>query len=36
MAKGQVEGVSKVRIQQVQNGKIAEVGSYPLHDIYQK
>ncbi len=34
--KGQVEGVSKVRIQQVQNGKIAEVGSFPLHDIYQK
>jgi hypothetical protein len=35
-AKGSTEGVSKVRVQQVQNGQIAEVGSYPLHDIYTK
>jgi hypothetical protein len=32
---GQVCGVSKVRIQQVQNGKIVEVGSAPLHNIYK-
>jgi ABC-type branched-subunit amino acid transport system substrate-binding protein len=31
----QVCGVSKVRIQQVQNGKIVEVGSAPLHNIYK-
>ena len=28
-------GVSTVRIQQVQNGKIVEVGSAPLHNIYK-
>lgn len=32
---GKVEGVGKVRIQQVQAGKIVEVGSAPLHDIYK-
>jgi hypothetical protein len=31
-----VQGVDQVRIQQVQAGKIAELGSYPLHDIYTK
>jgi hypothetical protein len=35
-AKGSTEGITKVRVQQVQNGAIAEVGSYPLHDIYTK
>jgi hypothetical protein len=33
---GDVEGVDHVRLQQVQAGKIAEIGSYPLRDIYQK
>jgi len=30
------EGVTKVRLQQVQNGAIAEIGSFPLKDIYKK
>lgn len=32
---GQVEGVNQVRIQQDQNGKIIEVGTYPLRHIYK-
>lgn len=32
---GDVEGVDMVRIQQVQNGIIVEVGSYPLRHIYK-
>ncbi len=32
---GDVEGVDMVRIQQVQDGKIVEVGSYPLRHIYK-
>jgi hypothetical protein len=32
---GDVEGVDKVRIQQVQGGKIVELGSYPLRHIYK-
>jgi hypothetical protein len=31
-----VQGVDQVRIQQVQAGKIVEIGSYPLRDIYKK
>jgi hypothetical protein len=30
-----VEGVDSVRIQQVQGGKIVELGSYPLRHIYK-
>jgi Periplasmic binding protein len=33
---GDVEGVDKVRIQQVQGGKIVEMGSFPLRGIYKK
>jgi hypothetical protein len=33
---GDVEGVDKVRLQQVQNGKIVEIGSFPLRGIYTK
>jgi hypothetical protein len=32
---GDVEGVDQVRLQQVQNGKIVELGSYPLRHIYK-
>ena len=32
---GDVEGVDSVRLQQVQNGKIVELGSYPLRHIYK-
>jgi len=30
------EGITKIRLQQVQNGAIAEIGSFPLSDIYKK
>jgi hypothetical protein len=30
-----VEGVDEVRIQQVQNGKIVDLGAYPCHHIYK-
>jgi hypothetical protein len=33
---GQVYGISKVLVQQVQNGKVVSVGTYPVHDIYAK
>jgi hypothetical protein len=33
---GDVEGVDKVRLQQVQKGKIVEIGSFPLRGIYKK
>jgi hypothetical protein len=33
---GDVEGVDQVRLQQVQNGKIVEIGSYPLRGLYKK
>ncbi|OGP52964.1 MAG: hypothetical protein A2Y65_05310 [Deltaproteobacteria bacterium RBG_13_52_11] len=33
---GQIEGVSKVRIDQVQKGKVVRVGTYPLRHIYTK
>jgi len=33
---GQVQGVNQVRLQQVQGGKIVEIGSFPLRDIYKK
>jgi hypothetical protein len=32
---GDTEGVDEVRIQQVQNGKIVDLGSYPCHHIYK-
>jgi hypothetical protein len=31
---GDVEGMDAVRVQQIQNGKIVEVGTYPLRHIY--
>jgi hypothetical protein len=34
--KGDVEGVDQCRLQQVQAGKIVEIGSFPLRGIYQK
>jgi hypothetical protein len=33
---GQVQGVNKVRIDQVQKGKVVKVGIYPLRNIYTK
>jgi Periplasmic binding protein len=33
---GDVEGVDQVRLQQVQAGKIVEIGAYPLRGIYTK
>jgi ABC-type branched-subunit amino acid transport system substrate-binding protein len=33
---GDVEGVDQVRLQQVQNGKIVEIGSSPLRGIFKK
>jgi hypothetical protein len=33
---GDVEGVDKVRLQQVQDGKIVEIGSFPLRGIYKQ
>lgn len=33
---GDIEGVDKIRIDQVQKGKVVEVGSYPLRHIYRK
>jgi hypothetical protein len=33
-APGKIEGVDKVRIDQVQKGKVAKQGVYPLHNIY--
>lgn len=35
-AKGDIEGVDEVRIDQVQNGKVVKVGSFPLRHIYTK
>jgi hypothetical protein len=32
---GDVEGSDEVRIQQVQNGKIVDLGSYPCHHVYK-
>ena len=34
--KGDIEGVDEVRIDQVQNGKVVKVGSYPLRNIYTR
>jgi hypothetical protein len=34
--KGDIEGVDKVRIDQVQDGKVVKVGLYPLRHIYTK
>jgi ABC-type branched-subunit amino acid transport system substrate-binding protein len=33
---GERKGVNQVRLQQVQNGKIVEIGSYPMRDLYKK
>jgi hypothetical protein len=33
---GDVEGADGVRIQQVQNGIIVDMGSYPVHHIYKQ
>jgi hypothetical protein len=30
-----VEGVDEVRVQQIQNGKIVDLGTYPCHHIYE-
>jgi hypothetical protein len=32
---GHVEGMDAIRIQQVQNGKIVDLGTWPLHHIYK-
>jgi hypothetical protein len=32
---GDVEGMEEVRVQQIQNGKIVDVGNYPLRHIYK-
>jgi ABC-type branched-subunit amino acid transport system substrate-binding protein len=34
--KGHIEGVDKVRVDQVQNGKVVEVGLYPIRNIYTR
>lgn len=31
-----IQGVTKVRVQQIQNGKIVEVGLYPIANIYKR
>jgi hypothetical protein len=31
---GDIEGSDKIRLDQVQNGKVATLGTYPIHDIY--
>ena len=33
---GEVYGISKVLVQQVQNGKVVPLGTWPVHDIYAK
>jgi hypothetical protein len=33
---GDIEGVDKIRIDQVQGGKVVEVGLTPLRHIYTK
>ena len=33
---GDIEGVDKVRIDQVQDGKVVKVGLYPLRHIYTR
>jgi ABC-type branched-subunit amino acid transport system substrate-binding protein len=33
---GDIEGVDKIRIDQVQKGKVVKVGSYPLRNVYTK
>jgi ABC-type branched-subunit amino acid transport system substrate-binding protein len=35
-APGQIQGVNKVRIDQVQKGKVVKVGLYPIRNIYSK
>lgn len=35
-AKGDPQGVDKVAVHQVQNGKVVKVGTYPLRDVYKK
>jgi hypothetical protein len=32
---GDVEGMEEVRVQQIQNGEIVEVGTWPLRHIYK-
>jgi branched-chain amino acid transport system substrate-binding protein len=32
--KGHIQGVDKIRVDQVQNGKVVKVGLYPLRNIY--
>jgi len=34
-APGDVEGMDTVRVQQIQDGKIVEVGTWPLRHIYK-
>ena len=34
--KGDIEGVDQIRVDQVQKGKVVEVGLYPLRHIYTK
>ena len=34
--KGDIQGVDQIRVDQVQNGKVVEVGLYPLRHIYTK
>jgi branched-chain amino acid transport system substrate-binding protein len=31
---GDIEGSDKIRLDQVQNGKVVTLGNYPIHDIY--
>jgi hypothetical protein len=31
---GKIEGVDKVRVDQLQNGKVVRQGVYPVHHIY--
>ena len=35
-APGDIEGVDEVRVDQVQKGKVVQVGLYPLRNIYTK
>ena len=36
MVEGDIEGVDQIRIDQVQKGKVVEVGLYPCRHIYTK
>ncbi|MBW1667066.1 MAG: hypothetical protein JRJ66_03215 [Deltaproteobacteria bacterium] len=34
--KGDIEGIDKVRVDQVQNGKVVKLGSWPCRHLYKR